>query len=678
MPQLGIDSRRLDGEAAMETPGVALRVYCLGHFRIEKGGDPLNASARSQRKSFALLKTLMALGGQDVPDQQLIDALWPDSDGDAARLAFASALHRLRNIVGGDALPLRGRQLSLESRYAWCDCREFEALITRVSAAIQHGNPEDAASLMEQAVTLYRGPFLEGEFEPAEILPTRERLHGRFIRALLDTCAMLERSSRTADAIRLYQKGLESDAIAEELVQPLMHALARDGRGAEAEAAYQRLHRSLAAQGGIAPSAETESLHAELERAVPTSSPGARTGVSLPASDKPSLAVLPLTNMSGDPSLDYFSDGLAEDLITDLSQYNELIVVARNSSFRYKGQATDVREIGRELGVRYVLEGSVRESEEKDRVRITFQLADAATGAHFWAERYDRELKDVFALQEQIVDKVALAIDVKLIQGGQMIQRRQSTKNVQAYQLGRRGYDLWHEHNRFSLAECLRFNQEAVRIDPNYAHGWSNIGWVHWQRYAYGWTGDAAQELDLAEENRRRALALDPLHAIAFSLSAWLLLFRGEFDAAVAEARRGVEADPRNGQAWTALGTTLMRSGDCEGGLEATRRGIALIPQPVGTQFNNLGMASFILHRHEEAIAAWRKAVATFRNPLTPAFLAAACYEAGHLEEARAMLQEIRARDSSFDPLSAPLLTAFKSPDFPRRVTHALRSLGWK
>jgi DNA-binding SARP family transcriptional activator len=244
----------------------SIRVYCLGHFRVEKDGAPLDGASRAQRKPLDLLKTLIALGGENVPEQQITDALWPDSDGDAAKQNFRTTLHRLRALIGPDALPLTRGSLSLDARLVWSDVHELAGHLQRAEGFLDSADASGAGQPALQAAALYTGPFLDGEFEPPEILTTREKLHGRFLRVLSEAGRALEKAGQPGEAIRLYQKGMEADPIAEELAQALMRAQLKEGRPSEAAAVYQRLRRSLEAQGPIAPSAETEAVWGRLPR----------------------------------------------------------------------------------------------------------------------------------------------------------------------------------------------------------------------------------------------------------------------------------------------------------------------------------------------------------------------------------------------------------------------------
>jgi TolB-like protein/class 3 adenylate cyclase len=229
-------------------------------------------------------------------------------------------------------------------------------------------------------------------------------------------------------------------------------------------------------------------------------------GPALALPEEPSVAVLPFTNLSGDPEQGYFSDGLTEDLITDLSRLSGLFVIARHSVFTYKGKAVKIEEAGRELGARYVLEGSVRKA--GDRVRITAQLVDATTGHHLWAERYDRELKDIFALQDEITEKIVAALAVKLTAGEQKRIGRQYTDNLEAYDYYLRGLEYYFRYTKETNAQARQMFERALELDPNFAAAYAYLGWTSFMEWGMQWSQDLRslkQAFALAQE----AIALD-------------------------------------------------------------------------------------------------------------------------------------------------------------------------
>ncbi len=297
-----------------------------------------------------------------------------------------------------------------------------------------------------------------------------------------------------------------------------------------------------------------------------SASGAAVTVPSLPLPDKPSVAVLAFTNMSGDPEQEFVADGIAEDIITALSRYPSLFVIARNSSFTYKARAVDLKQVGRELGVRYVLEGSVRRA--ANRIRVTAQLVEAETGKHVWADRYDRDLTDIFALQDEITEAVTIAIAPVIADAERQRAMRKPPGSLDAWAAYQRG--LWH-FGKFSADDNLaaqKFFQQAIDLDPNFAGGYSGLAWalrheVQVQRHAtLGVLGrDMAKNLTAAEALARRAVALDGNDAEARARLGQILMARGVYQDALAEIERALTISPNLASAHGVLGAVLMWSG---------------------------------------------------------------------------------------------------------------------
>ena len=282
---------------------------------------------------------------------------------------------------------------------------------------------------------------------------------------------------------------------------------------------------------------------------------------------KPSIAVLPFTNMSGDAEQEYFSDGMTEDLITDLSKISALFVIARNSSFAYKGRLVKVQEIGRDLGVRFVLEGSIRKS--GNRVRITAQLIDAESGGHQWAERFDRDLTDIFATQDEVVEKIVRALAVTLTQGEEKRLGRRGTANVAAYEAVLRARELLGGATRETVAQARAMYQRAIELDASYAVPHAGLAATAVSNYVSDWADDPGAELDQAERWARRALKLDESEPFAHMALGHVLLWRRDHDGALAEFRSMIALDPNFAQGHSATGLALMYAGRAAEALEA-------------------------------------------------------------------------------------------------------------
>ena len=394
-----------------------------------------------------------------------------------------------------------------------------------------------------------------------------------------------------------------------------------------------------------------------------------------PNSDTASIAVLPFTNMSGDPEQEYFSDGISEDIITDLSKIAGLTVIARNSSFTYKGRSVDVRTVGRDLGVRSVLEGSIRRAGK--RVRITAQLTDAATGAHLWAERYDRDLTDIFEVQDEVVERIVGALAVTLTHGEQQRLRRHGTSNVEAYECWLRARALLTRGTRESIMEARAMYRRAIEFDLNFAAPHAGLALAAIAEHASGWALDSAQALLEAERWARRALELDDQAPVSHMALGNVLLWRRDHEGALAEFRRMIALDPNFAQGHTATGLALMYAGEPAQALEPFAKAMRLDPHYPDIVLHFLAQANFGLGKYE--IAAQQLLDRIARNPSTDAsrMLLASCY--GHLgraEDARAVWAELLKVNPDFSLMQRARVLPYKNVDDFQRIREGLAKAG--
>jgi adenylate cyclase len=295
-----------------------------------------------------------------------------------------------------------------------------------------------------------------------------------------------------------------------------------------------------------------------------------------PSRDKPSIAVLPFDNMSGDPEQEFFTDGLAEDIITALSKIERMRVIARNSSFAYRNQAVDLRRVAEELGVRYVLEGSVRRG--GNRLRITAQLIDADDGSHMWAERYDRPVDDLFDIQDEMTKEIVTALRVKLTDGEVARVWARGTNNIEAWQFSVRAMELIRNFDPSGFPEARTLAERATELDPDYAYAWSILGWVNWMEARFGVTEDSEAKFTRANEFAEKAMALDGSVSWGIGLSAMVAGPLGRYDEGVEIARRGIELHPSNADVRAFLGFVLTNAGHNLAAEEQFRAAISLNP----------------------------------------------------------------------------------------------------
>ena len=397
---------------------------------------------------------------------------------------------------------------------------------------------------------------------------------------------------------------------------------------------------------------------------------------ALPLPDKPSIAVLPFVNMSGDPEQEYSSDGITEDLTSDLSKISSLFVIARNSAFTYKGKAAKVQEVSKELGVRYVLEGSVRKAD--NQVRVTAQLIDATTGYHLWTERYDRPLQDIFALQDEIVQEIVTTLKLQLTLWEQGFLVRKATDNVEAYDYLLRGFEYFLRLTKETNVQARQMFEKAIELDPQYAAAYLGVGWTYWLDWFWQWNQDAhtpERVFTLAQ----KALALDDSLPMAHRLLSLVYLFQKQHEQGIAEAERAIALDPNSAEGYIALASILNYMGRSEESIGLVEKAMRLNPRYPGFYSNEVGFAYLLTGRYEEAIAALKKALGRTPNFLPiHANLAVVYSELGREEEAHAEVAEILRIGLNFSLEHVRQGAPFKDPAVTERYLAALRKAGLK
>jgi adenylate cyclase len=399
-------------------------------------------------------------------------------------------------------------------------------------------------------------------------------------------------------------------------------------------------------------------------------------GLSLP--DKPSIAVLPFQNLSGDPEQEYFADGTAEDIITALSRFRQLFVIARNSSFVYKGRAVDVKQVSRELGVHYVLEGSVRKAGK--RIRITAQLIDASTGAHLWAERFDGGLEDIFDLQDQVTARVVGEIAPKLEQAEIERARRKPTESLDAYNYFLRGMANVHQWKREANDEALRAFYKAVELDPAFASAYGMAAWCYIWRRLNGWVVDHAHETSEGARLAKQAVELGKDDAVALSRGghafAW---FHRDLDNSAAFIDRALVLNPNLSAAWNLSGWVRAYRGELDLAVEHQARAMRLSPldpilynMQVGTAF-----AHFLADRYDDASEWANKALHEQSDyPAATRILAASKALAGQTGDAQGAMARLRVLDPSLRVSNLGEVYPLRRPEDLAKLAEGLRKAG--
>ncbi len=390
--------------------------------------------------------------------------------------------------------------------------------------------------------------------------------------------------------------------------------------------------------------------------------------------DKPSIAVLPFKNLSGDPEQEYFSDGITNDIITDLSKFSNLFVIASNSTFTYKARPVKVEEIGRDLGVRYVLEGSVQKA--GDKVRINAQLIDVTTGGHLWAERYDRDLKDVFALQDEIAGKIVAALEVTLTEGEQEQVARRYTDNLEAYDNFLRGRGFQGGTTKEKNAQARQLLERAIELDPKFAGGYAELSWIHFFEFFLYWSA-GSRALERAFELAQKAVALDDSLPDAHARLGWIHLWRKQYEQAIAEGERGIALDPNYADGYLLLGHTLIYAGRPEEGIASSKKGMRLDPHSLYHYLLHIADGYWMMGQYEEAVASLKRSVILNPDFMPTYFWIAAIHsELGREEEARAAVAKILRIIPGASVEAERRKMAYKDPAMVERFVNGLRKAG--
>src|SRR5229473_3145830 len=416
--------------------------------------------------------------------------------------------------------------------------------------------------------------------------------------------------------------------------------------------------------------------HLSLRPPTPSASipPAQPPALTLP--DKPSIAVLPFTNMSGDRDQEYFSDGITDDIITALSRLPGLFVIDRNSAFTYKGKPVKAQQVSRELGVHYMLEGSVRKA--GDQVRITAQLVDATSGAGIWSERYDRPLRDIFSLQDEIVRRIVTTLNLQL----DLMQRgtdvRQTTDNLEAYDDFLRGLEYRQNLSADGNAKARQMFEKAIVLDPKYARAYADLGFSYWMDWIFQWSHDP-HTLDRAFQLEQQAIALDDSLPVAHMALGETYLYKRQYDQATAEAERAIALDPNSAVGYRALADIMDFSGKSAEAVGLVEKAMRLDPRNrdlylflEGKSYNQMG-------RYEEAIPILKRHLARYPNSLGAHYNLVVDYtELGREDEARAEAAELLRINPQFSLDAWMQMIPYKDPAWRKRYYADLRKAGLK
>jgi TolB-like protein/DNA-binding SARP family transcriptional activator len=667
------------------------RLTLLGAFALSAGAPCTVPS----RKGQALLALLAIPPGQAHRRDKLATMLWSGHTDESARQNLRQCLTALRRGFGNDeTIPFiaEGALLRLDAGRVIVDVVEFEEAV----------RSRDPAALA-RAFALYRGELLEGlNFDecPFEewLIGERRRLNALAIEGLNQLLRHQQRHGEREAAMQTALRLLTIDSLQEDVHRSLMRLYHEIGNAAQALRQYAACEKALRTELGVEPEDATKELRRVILRSRNGSSPKAGSDadpalddrLSLPNGteiqreadalaaaprDRPSIAVLPFANLGGDPEQDYFSDGMTEDIITELSRFSELFVIARNSSFAYKGKSVDVREIGRELGVRYVLEGSVRKS--GSRVRITGQLVDTTKGVHIWADRFDGALEDIFDLQDQMSAIIVGAIAPKLEHAEIERAKRKPTESLDAYDYYLRGMASFHQGDGKAFAEALQLFKKAIHLDSGFASAYAMAAWCLYIPVPFGTVPEKLLE---AERLARLAARLGPDDAAALCVAGFVVAsVAHDFDLGLALVSRALARNPNLVTAWYLSGWVRVLNGEHEVAIEHFSRAERLSPVDPFNWSCHLGVAyaHFIAGRDDQALSSVEHCLRDMPN-FRPALLVVAASSAfvGAMDRAKTTIARIRELDPTRCISQLEKRMPFRHSEQSARLIDGLRRAG--
>ena len=622
-----------------------LRIKLLGGYAVLD--DRNEEVALPGRKAQALLAYLALSEGQWHGRDRLARLLWSDRQEALSRNSLRQALASIRNLgasIGIDLIETDGDRVQLPDGVAETDAVAFRKL-----------SADDPIA----ATGLYAGDLLDSFTAPDAAF--QDWLAGERATLCEIACETFERAIVHAEidgdrrkALELAKRLVALDPYRESGHRRLMELHAAGGERVEAIRQFRACERLLRDELDIAPAKETAELLEKIRIGGGVSSPGkAISALQPPLPDRPSIAVLPFDHLSGEPEHMFFGDGMAEDIIAGLSRFRSLFVIARNSSFTYKGRAVDVRQMARELGVRYVLEGSIRKG--GDRIRVSAQLIDALAGNPIWSERYDRRLEDFFALQDEITETLVGAIVPEIDRVERQRAERYTPDSVDTWLMFQKALTAYYETTEDSLKAGVEILEEVCRRDPKFAQAHAIAADMRHRQAIHFDVQRKSKLLAAASELARKATELDSRDSLGYSILARVLSFQGDHERALRLAQQGIDLNPNDWMAQYALGYVLIVGGKFDAGLDALDNAQRLSPHSAfsaGVLSMRAG-ALLALRRFDEATMAAELGIeATHPRPSTFLYLAAVHGLHGRVDQARTVLRRLQELHPNYSALA--------------------------
>jgi TolB-like protein/Flp pilus assembly protein TadD len=626
-------------------PKPTFQLSVLGRFELS---GPDGSIALASRKLAALLAFLACTAPQAHGRDRLMALLWGSHFDAHARQNLRQALTRLRRVLGDDALVTVGESVSLRPSVIACDMARFEGLLA-----------DGSGHALNRAVDLYGGSLLADIAIPEEAWTEwlgvqRQRLEGLALDAMVRLGEQEVHAGNHEQALRVANRAIEVSRLREDAHRLIMRALAAGGRRADALRHYEDLRALLKRELDVEPDPNTRTLAAELRKSLAVSSrsvaasgatPEAQIVEALSLPDRPSIAVLPFANMSGDPEQEYFADGMVDDILAALSRVRWLFVIARQSSFIYKVRSTDVQQIGRELGVRYVLEGSVRKS--GTRVRIVAQLIETETGTHIWADRFEGDLRDIFALQDEITERIVSAVEENVRDAEIRRARAKPTDSLTAYDFYLRALPAWFGQTDVEYKRTQVLLGKALEVDPQYAEALGTLTDSVTIRTIQGWHENRSRGVDEASRLAGRALVTGPDNSTCLASAAFAYgVLANRFEEGFQLANRALVVHPnslfvrnRAAAVYTVCGESDKAITQCEA---ACRMNPLDTRKAATATYSVLSFALYMARRYEESIRAGRRALLFAPQSNTARkYVATSLAQLGRTDEARAEIAEL-------------------------------------